>query len=150
MPKKRSHRHHMRKHVDKKLQNRLRMYFLISFLLIGVVVFEIFTGVVSLFLAGLGIGFGILLGFITARMFHISWDHNAKQIVSRLDLFGIMILVAYMILAFFRGRIVGHFVHGPSVGGVSMALATGIMVGRTLGTRGKIVRILKEQNVFGN
>lgn len=146
--KKRTSLEHIRKHIDKKLQRSLRIYFIISLILIGVISFEIITGVVKIEFALIGIAIGVFLGFFTARMYHISWDHDAKQIVSKLDKFGGIILVLYIILAFSRKIIISYFIHGPAVGGVSIAIVTGIMVGRVLGTRGKIIQILKEQQVF--
>ncbi len=141
-------RRNVHKHVDKKLRNRLRLYVFISLILIGIVLFEVCTNVVSFPLALVGIVIGICFGFITSRMYHISWDHDAKQIVSRLDLFGIIILISYIIFSVFRKHIIEYFIHGPAVGGVSLSIATGVMIGRILGTRGKIITILKEQDVF--
>ena len=137
-----------RKHIDKKLRNRLRVYFVISIVLLGVVIYEVISGLVPLTFALLGVIAGILLGIVTARMFHLSWNQDAKKIVSRLDMFGGVILVLYIIFAIFRGKIIGHFIHGSAVGGVSISIVTGIMIGRVLGTRGRIIQILKEQNVF--
>jgi hypothetical protein len=136
------------KHLDNRLRLRLRLYFLISLILICVVLYEIISGVVPLSFAFFGVVFGILLGIVTARMFHLSWNKDVKKIVSRLDMMGGVILVLYIIFAVFRGRIIGHFIHGSAVGGVSVALVTGIMLGRVLGTRGRIMQILKEQRVF--
>jgi hypothetical protein len=143
-----SNREKARKHIDKKLRNRLRMYFVISIVLLGVVVYEAVSGLVPFTFALLGVIVGILLGIVTARMFHLSWNKDAKKIVSRLDMFGGIILVFYIIFAFYRGKIVGHFIHGSAVGGVSISIVTGIMIGRVLGTRGRIIQILKEQKVF--
>lgn len=112
--------------------------------------YEIMAGIVTFPLAILGILIGIFLGFITARMFHLSWDENAKKIVSRLDVFGGVILVFYLIFALLRGKIVEYFIHGPAVGGVSLSIVTGIMIGRVFGTRGKIMKIFKEQHIFDN
>lgn len=143
-----SSREQVRSHIDKKLQRRLRLYFGISLLLLCAVLFEVFIGIVGFAFALLGILIGLGLGFISARMFHLSWDQDAKKIVSRLDLFGGVILVLYILFAVFRSRIIGHFIHGPAVGGVSISIVTGIMIGRFFGTRGRIRKILEDQQVF--
>ncbi len=136
------------KHTDKKLRFRLKIYFLISFAMLGVVIFEIITHAVTIPLAFVAIILGAVLGVIVARMFRISWNHDAKQVASQLDVFGIAILALYILFSIFRGRIVGYFIHGPAIGGFSMSLVAGVMIGRTIGTRGKIIKILKEQRVF--
>lgn len=147
MVKKRT-RAHLRKHVDKKLQRRLWLYAGISLVLIVIVLYEVAVGVMSLFFAAIGVGIGVILGILSARMFHISWDHDAQLIVSKLDQFGIVILVLYILVSIFRGQIVGHFIHGPAVGGVSLSIATGVMLGRVIGTRGKILKVLKQQGII--
>lgn len=147
MPRKRR-RKLINKHVDKKLRNKLRMYFVISAALIVAVSYEIITGVVGFPFVLAGMAIGILLGFIVARVFHISWDHDAKQTISRLDILGGVILALYVVFAIFRAKIIGSFVHGQAIGGVSISITTGIMIGRMLGIRGRIIQVLKEQKVF--
>ncbi len=142
-------RHRMlEKHLDKKLKNRMRWYFVLSFLLLGVVGYEILFGMVTVGFALLGVVMGIFLGVGVARMFHLSWDHDAKKIVSRLDAFGIVILVLYIAFVIVRRQIIGYFFYASMVGGMSMAISAGVMIGRVVGTRGKILKILKEQRVF--
>lgn len=137
-----------RKHVDKKLRSRLLVYGLISIVLFSITSFEVISGVVSPLFAIVGVLIGCGIGFISARMFHLSWDHDGQKIVSKLDSFGVIILVLYIISAFFRRMLIGYFVHGPAVGGVSISIVTGIMIGRVLGTRGRIIQLLREQHIF--
>jgi hypothetical protein len=42
----------------------------------------------------------------------------------------------------------GTGMRAPTVGGVSMSIVAGIITGQGLGTRGRIVQVLKEQEVF--
>lgn len=146
MPKTlRRHSHH----IDKRLRFRLRLYFLISAMLIALLIYNVFRGTLRLDLGVLGLSAGIMLGVISSRMYHISWHHNAKKVVSRLDMFGIGILVLYIVFEIFREKIVGYFTHDVQVGTVGFAVLAGIMFGRVLGTRGKIIEILKKQKMFG-
>lgn len=136
------------KHIDKKLKFRLRIYFAISIILLGIVLFEVLTGRVSIVLALIGLLVGTAVGIIAARMFLFSWDKDAKKVISRLDIVGGLILAVYIVTAIFRGRIIGHFVQGSYVTGTSLSVVTGIMIGRVFGTGQKIVTILKEKNLF--
>ena len=147
MPRRNLHKH-MHKHVDKKLRNRLRMYLFISIALFGIVTYETISNAIGFQLALISLGIGIIIGAITARRYRISWNHDAKKIVSQLDIFGIIILVLYLLFSIFRGRIIGHFIYGSAVGSVSISITTGAMIGRFLGTRGGIIQVLKEQNIF--
>lgn len=141
---KKRHRHHL----DKKILFRLRIYFAISIILLGVVGFEIFSGRVSMLLALIGLTLGVIIGIVAARIFLHSWNKDAKKVISRLDFVGGIILAIYILTAIFRGRIIGHFVQGSYVTGTSLSVVAGIMIGRVLGIGQKIVAILKEQNLF--
>lgn len=139
-----SHSHH----IDKGLRRRLYLYFGVSVILIGVFVFNIFRGALRIDLGFVGLLIGIGLGVITSRMFHTSWNDDTKKVVSRLDAFGVVILILYILFEIFRERIVGYFTHDFQVGTVGFAILAGIMFGRVLGTRGRIIQILKEQKIF--
>lgn len=141
---KREHRHHL----DKKLLFRLRIYFIISLILVGVVIYEILSNNVSISLAFIGLILGTLIGVVVARMFLISWDKDAKKVISRLDILGIFILIIYIIFAVFRSKIIGIFIQGNYVTGMSLSMVAGIMIGRVFGTGHKIVSILKEEQII--
>lgn len=135
------------KHLHKKVVLNLRIFVLITIILLGVVVFEVVTSRVSLSLASIGLILGAVIGVFTARMYLFSWDKDAKQVIYRLDVLGISILVLYILASIFRGRIIGYFVTPNYVTGMSLSVAAGLMVGRVAGTGHKIVKILKEQNL---
>lgn len=136
------------KHIDTKLRNRLRLYFAISLVLLMVVLYDVFTQVMPLLYALIGLVIGGGMGLIASRMFHLSWDRDGRKIVSRMDIFGIIILMLYILTSLFRRSVIGYFVHGPAITGVTFALLTGIMFGRVFGMRGRIIRILKDRHVF--
>jgi len=116
--------------------------------MLGVVLYEIFIKILPLEFAVVGIFIGLLLGIISARMYHLSWNHDAKKIVSRLDVIGIIILVLYMGFVIVRSRLIGYFVAAPVVGAVGFSTTAGVMLGRVIGTRNAIIEILKEREII--
>jgi hypothetical protein len=140
-------RKHVR-HIDKKLRFKVRLYSLISLVMLGIVLYEIFIKILPLYFAAFGIFIGLFLGIISARMYHLSWNHDAKKIVSRLDVIGIIILVFYMGFVIIRSRLIGYFVAAPMVGAVGFSTTAGIMIGRVIGTRNAIIEILKEREII--
>lgn len=141
-------RQHLAKHIDKRLRFRFRLYFLISIVMLGFVFYDIATAKIIIEFALLGIIAGIIVGVISSRMFHITWSHDANKVVSQLDKFGIIILILYILFELERSNIVGIFIQGPQIGSVSFSVLTGVMIGRVIGTRGKILQVLKEQKIF--
>jgi hypothetical protein len=136
------------KHIDKKLRRRLRIYFLISAILLLILLYNVIRGALRWDLGIAALLVGIIVGIVASRMYHISWDKNAKKVISRLDIYGIIILVLYVLLEIFRERIVGFVTHDFEVGTIGFAILAGIMFGRVLGTRGKIIKVLNDQRVF--
>ena len=148
MPKRqRSLRKHVH-HVDKKLRFRLRLYSIISLAMLGIVLYEIFINILPLEFAVVGIFIGLFVGIISARMYNLSWNHDAKKIVSRLDMLGIIILTVYIVFAIFRTKLISYFVQGPVVGAISFSIIAGMMIGRVVGTRNAIIEILKEREII--
>lgn len=136
-----------KKHLHSRVILNLRIFYLISVILIGVVIYEILTNRVSLSLALNSVTVGTIVGIFTARMYLFSWDKDAKKVIQRLDMFGIIILVIYILASVFRGKIIGQFVTPDYVTGASLSIATGLMIGRAIGTGNKIIKILKEQGL---
>lgn len=137
-----------KKHIDKALQRRLYLYFGIAVILIAILIGNVARGALRLDLGILGLLAGIGIGIIASRMFHTSWNTDTEKVVSRLDAFGICVLVFYILFEVFRERIVGFFTHNIQVGTVGFAVLAGVMFGRVLGTRGKIMVVLKEQKII--
>ena len=141
----RNHGHH----IDRRLRFRLRLYFFIALILLIILLFNIFRGALSIEFGTLGFIIGIGVGIITSRMFHTSWDKDAKKVISRFDLYGVIILVLYIAFEVFRSTIVTYFTHDIQVSTTGFAVLAGVMFGRVIGTRGRIIEVLKEQKVFG-
>lgn len=135
-------------HIDKKLQFRLKLYFFISSILIFILIFNVIRGSLRLDLGLLGLGVGVTIGIITTRMFQIFWHEDTKKVISRIDRFGLIILALYMLLEIFRGKLIGYATHNFQVGTIGLALLAGIMYGRVFGTRKKIIKILKKQQLL--
>jgi hypothetical protein len=135
-------------HIDKRLRFRLRLYFLIAFVLVAIFLFNIFRGQLVASYGILGMVAGIIVGIFSSRMYHISWNKDSEKVVGKLDLYGIIVLILYVLFEIFRDNIVTYITHGFEVGTIGFAVLAGIMIGRVMGTRGKITQVLKEQKVF--
>ena len=134
--------------VHKRLRLRVVVYFMISIIVLGISIFHIIEDYASVSLCVVGLLLGVFIGLGVARMYKISWDRRAEQVISKFDFFGIVILIFYIIFEIYRERIVAEFIHGPSVVAVSFAVFAGIMYGRVMGISGKIKKIFIEEGVL--
>lgn len=125
------------------------MYLVISVILVMIVLYEMLSMKVSLMLASAGLAIGLIIGLVAARMFRLSWDKDARQVISRLDMFGVIILVLYLLISIFRNTILSEFVEKTYITGTSISIVTGVMIGRVFGTGRRIRAILKEEKILG-
>jgi hypothetical protein len=140
-------RKHLVKHVPKKILWQMRIFATVFAVMFGVVLYDIWIGVIGFLLACLALGIGIFVGMVSSRMSHLSWDKDSAKIVSRFDALGILILICYILLSVFRNRIVGIFIHGPALGAVSFSLIGATMLGRVIGMRNSIHGILRDEGI---
>src|SRR5659263_483548 len=66
--------HPAKKHIDRKLIFRIRMFYVIGILLTGLMLYEVLDGFIGIELALGGFLLGLFLGFIATRMFIIHWQ----------------------------------------------------------------------------
>ena len=133
-----------RRHVDKKIRMRMRIFAVIFVVLLVVVIVELFLAApeaVPPALAGL-VG-GIAVGLVASRMYRLEWDRAARTVVGKLDILGGIILVAYIVFSIFRSRIVALWVPADIVKLCSLAVMDGLMLGQVIGTAGGLKELYK-------
>lgn len=130
--------------MQRSLLLRMRLFALIFLgMLVIMVVDVVRAGWVSVFPVIGAIVVGGVIGMIASRIFALSWDLDARKVVGRIDVAGVVILVLYLVFSIFRSRIVGSFVQGELLGAVSIALLAGVFVGQLVGTARGIARVFR-------
>lgn len=133
------------KHMDTKLRRRIRMFFVIIFVILCVLGYELFTGEVTLVNIVAGILIGAAVGLVLGRMFKIYWHPEAKKVMGRLDIVGIGALFFYILFAIYREQIFREYVGAPHLRGFVFSTVVGVMIGRIL-TMGFHIKKVIEDN----
>lgn len=124
--------------LDKKLQRRLRIFEILSFIFGLVTVYDILFEGFYWFHVFLVVAFSFLFGFfLLAKINDVSWDKKRKMMVTlKMDIWGIVILLLYV-----AARILSDaYLHDFFDGNVSKVLAYtfftafGISLGRFVGS----------------
>jgi len=136
-----------KQHLDKKLVFRLRMFLLIMTIMCGIVVYDVVTAVIG-WLALAGIAVGVALGYVVGYLSELRWHEETSKVIGRMDKVGGVALALYMLFSFSRRWIFGHWIHGPALTAFSFSIVMGVMLGRFLSTRTKIIRILKNEGLL--
>lgn len=131
-----------RQKVDRRLKIRQRIFFVIIPILLAIDIKNVLNDKLSAVLALIGFIFATLIGLLLSRMFKIFWHQEKEKVMSQLDTIGIILLVIYMGIEFFRNWIFGHWLTGPTLTAFGLIILTGLLLGRFLGTLIKINKIL--------
>ncbi len=130
--------------INKKLAVFLILYILLALILLTITLYHIVVDRVFFIYPLLAVLIGTGVGIFISRMNKISWDHGARHVISEFDIVGVLILVLYILFELYQEEIIGYFVQGPALFATSFALFAGIMIGRILGIRNRIVQTLSE------
>jgi hypothetical protein len=139
--------HPAKKHIDRKLIFRIRIFYVIGILLTGLMLYDVLEGIIGLELSLGGFLLGLFLGFIATRMFIIHWHDEKAKVVSRFDTIGIFVMLLYVAFSASRTWLFEHWIHGSVLTAFTYSILAGVMIGRIVGMRLKIKNILSEQSI---
>ena len=142
--------HPAKKHIDRKLIFRIRIFYVIGIILTGLMLYDVLEGIIGIELSLSGFILGLFLGFIATRMFIIHWHEERAKVVSRFDTIGIIIMLLYVAFSASRTWLFGHWIHGSILTAFTYSILAGIMIGRIVGMRLKIKNILSEKFISSN
>ena len=136
-----------RKYVDKKIIVRLRIFTAIFLIMVGIGVYDTIHGDLSLGLTLAALLGGLTIGLLVGRSSSVVWNEEAGKAITKMDVFGGVILVAYIVFAIFRNNIVSHWLTGPALSAFVMWLSGSIMLGRLITLRASILKVLRNQGL---
>jgi hypothetical protein len=96
----------------------------------------------------IALAIGLAAGFISSRMYKISWDKNSAKVVGRIDIYGVIVLVLFAIFELNRTWIADLFSGGEALGSIGLVLITTALLGRILGTSRKILQVLSAEKII--
>lgn len=114
----------------------------------GIVLYDIFEQVFTFLLALLGIAIGLVAGFIVGKLYGIKWHEDTQKIITRMDKFGVVVIIVYIGFSMFRRQLFGQFIHDPALTAMTFASVGGVMTGRLLAITTNINKILKDQKIL--
>lgn len=137
-----------KKHVERKLLRRLRIFFIVFILLVGIIIYEIMQEYLEASACVGAMMLGMLFGAVFVRRKRIYWEEETSQVIARMDRIGIGLLVIYILFAVARHWFLHQWLTGNKLTAFSLSLAAGAMLGRLLSIRSQIRQILKEKSII--
>jgi hypothetical protein len=138
----------VRQYLDPHIIMRLRIYMIVAIIMLIIVAYEVFQSTFSIYMALGGIIIGLIVGTLVSRMYRLSWDEKANDVIGRIDWIGGVILVLYLIFIFTRAYYLGYWIHGAPLLAFILSITAGTMLGRVLSTRHGIDKILRAWKIL--
>jgi predicted Na+-dependent transporter len=139
---------HIKTHASKSLRVNLRILSVVYTVLLLITVYDLFISGALFSQVVIALIIGLIAGLVSTRMFKISWDKDKAQVVGRIDRFGVIVLVLFVLFELNRSRIAGLFSSGEALGSIGLVLIIGTLFGRILGISKKILRVLSDEEVI--
>ena len=139
---------HIKTHASKRLRLNLRILFVVYIVLLLVTLYQIVISQAIFWQVLLSIIIGLLAGLVSARMYKITWNKHEAEVVGRIDVYGIAVLLLFVLFELNRNTIAATYVHGPSLGSIGFVMLTSALFGRILGTSRKILRVLRDEKII--
>jgi hypothetical protein len=81
-------------------------------------------------------------------MYKISWNKDEAKVVGRIDLYGIIVLVLFIVFELNRDHIASLFAGSETLGSISLVLITETLLGRIIGTAKRILQVLRDEKII--
>ena len=138
---------HIRKYASKQLRINLGIFSVVYAALFVVTLYTVTVSQAIFWQVVLAIIIGVIVGFISSRMYKISWNSNEAKVIGRIDAYGVVVLLLFAAFELNREAIAALFTSGESTGVIGLVLITSALFGRILGTTRSILQILKSENM---
>ncbi len=138
------HHHIIQNVMDKKLSKRMKMYLIITCIILLIESYELIVSGYSISKSLLFLLWGIGIGFMASRMFYLTWDADEEVITSRIDTVGVIVLILYIWFSVMRNTILKEIVGSSAVLVVTFAIVSGMMIGRFIGLQYKAYKLFKK------
>ena len=148
MSERRKQAKHIQTHASKKLRINLRILSIVYVILLLITIYELFVSHALFSQVLIAIVIGLSTGFISSRMYKISWDKDSAKVVGRIDIYGVIVLVLFVLFELNRTWIADLFSGGEALGSISFVLMTTALLGRVIGTSRKILQILSTEKII--
>lgn len=114
----------------------------------GIIIYELALGYTTTFTVFITLMISFGLGFLGSRRMKIYWHADTAKIMKRMDTIGVLILIAYLCFAIARRYILTSWFQGKELSVVLLSIAAGLMLGRFMGIRWRIKRVLKKEHII--
>jgi len=144
-----AHGKDFQKHVHKNLQRRLRLFFILSAVMFLLALLDIYNGTLSIGIAVISIAIGAVVGVLSSRIFHLSWEKDGEVVVGRIDAIGWAVLVLYIAFEIARTTFFSSVLHlAASATAITYVFVASALISRAFGLRGRMLKILRDEDVF--
>ena len=145
-----AHGKNFKHHVHPRLQRRLRLFFILSAVMLLLALLDIYHGILSIQWAVVSIIVGGCVGIITSRVFKLSWKKDGEMVVGQIDTLGWIILALYIGFEILRATVFSTVFHvsDDASTAITYMFVSSALISRAFGLRGRMIKVMKQEKVF--
>ena len=129
----------------KRLRTNLKILAIVYVILIITTIVHLCSTPLEWWQTILSLAIGLIVGLVSSRMLHISWDHEQEKVIGKMDIYGVVILILFIAFELFRSQLAGLFVSGDAISSASFLILTFAIYGRLVGMSSKIIIVAKRE-----
>lgn len=148
MSERRERARHIKTHASNRLRLNLRILSVVYIVLLCITLYELFVSRTLFSQVLIALIIGLAAGFVSSRMYKISWNKDEAKVVGRIDIYGVVVLVLFVVFELNRDHIASLFSGSETLGSISLVLITAALLGRIIGTAKRILRVLKDEKII--
>ena len=135
-------------YVDKKIKRLLIGFFILMLIFIGIALYQLIIGKVSILWSIIWLVGGFLIGAIVWRAFKVLWDEKQEKVITRLDTIGIIILLLFVVLRVSERRMVWQRLDEVPAHTLLLISTLGIFRWRWITTFKGVRKVLEKEKVW--
>jgi hypothetical protein len=135
----------IRARIGSRLRTRLLIFAIGGIILLGLIGYDVSIHVISVEAGIISLIVGLVIGFIYGRLARVRFHKTTQQIVMRYDVITYVIIAAYILLSYFRDMLLSDYLSGAALEAVSLAVVSGVLIGRIFGLNIAILKLLREK-----
>jgi hypothetical protein len=133
--------------IGSRLRTRLLIFAVGGIILLGLIGYDIAIGIISWEIGIISLIVGLLIGYIYGRLARVRLHETTQQVVMQYDIITYVIIAGYIVLSYFRDILLSDYLSGAALEAVSLALVSGILIGRIFGLNIAILKLLRQKPI---
>ena len=139
--------HKLHKHLHRRIIIQILIIAVAAIFLLVAVAHDAVIDDIGLGMVALGLAIGLIVGFLSGRMFNLKWHPDTEKVIMTMDAMSFVVIGLYIAFRIFGTQLLGDYLHGEALTAFTFALLGGLLLGRLVSMARSIKKIFDEEGI---